>query len=167
MTGYGMMKHFSGIAVAQSRTHISILTKTYLNTVFNNYGWDLTPTSIRMNPLNKFARSLDDTPSLDPVNRTRADNTRFRYHAAIGELIWPVITTRPEISYPVVKLSQLSSNPAKVHYDAVYGICQYIFGTRNGGLAYTHNVPTNWGPIVTNVPLRAQPMDSKEDHIPT
>jgi hypothetical protein len=44
MTRYGMMTHFSGIDVSQSWTHISILTKTYLDTVFNNYSWDLTTT---------------------------------------------------------------------------------------------------------------------------
>jgi hypothetical protein len=137
MTRYGMMKHFNGIDVSQSRTHISISTKTYLDTVFTNYGWNLTPTSLPMNPSNEFVRALDDATPLDPVERTRADNTRFRYRAAIGELIWPMITTRPEISYPVVKLSQFSSNPAKVHYDAVYGIFQYLFGTRKDDLTYT------------------------------
>jgi hypothetical protein len=99
------MKHFSGIDMSQSRTHISISTKTYLNTVFNNYGWDLTPTSLLMNPLNEFVSALDEATPLDPVERTRADTTRFRYHEAIGKLIWPMITTRPEISYPVVNLS--------------------------------------------------------------
>jgi hypothetical protein len=109
---------------------------------------------------------LDDATPLDPVERTRADNTRFRYRAAIGELMWPMITTRPEISYPVVKLSQFSSNPAKVHYDAVSGIFQYLFGTRNDDITYTRTVPTYWGPVITHVPLRSHPMDRKEEHIP-
>jgi hypothetical protein len=166
ITRYGMMKHFNGIDVSQSRTHISISTKTYLDTVFTSYGWNLTPTSLPMNPSNEFVRALDDATPLDPVERTRADNTRFRYRAAIGELIWPMITTRPQISYPVVKLSQFSSNPAKVHYDAVYGIFQYLFGTRNDALTYTRTVPTDWGPVITHVPLRSQPMDHKEERIP-
>jgi hypothetical protein len=167
MTRYGMMKIFNGIDVSQSRTHTSISTKTYLDTVFTNYGWNLTPTSLPMNPSNEFVRALDDATPLDPVERTRADNTRFRYRAAIGELIRPMITTRPEISYPVVKLSQFSSNTAKVNYDAVYGIFQYLFGTRNDGITYTLTVPTDWGPIITHVPLRSQPMDRKEEDIPT
>jgi hypothetical protein len=153
MTHCGMMKHSNGNDVSQSRTHISISTKTYLDTVFNNYGWDLTPTSLPMNPLNDFFIALDDATPLDLVERTRADNTCFRYLVAIGKLIWPMITTRPEISYPVVKLNQFSSNPEKEHYDAVYGIFQYLFGTRNDGIAYTPKVPTDWGPIITHVPL--------------
>jgi hypothetical protein len=53
MSQYGMMKHFNGIDVSQSRTHISISSRTYLDTVFKNYGWtDLTPTSLPMIPSN-------------------------------------------------------------------------------------------------------------------
>jgi hypothetical protein len=49
MKRYEMMTPSSGIDVSQSRTHISISTKTYLDTVFNNYSWDLTLTSLPMN----------------------------------------------------------------------------------------------------------------------
>jgi hypothetical protein len=91
-----MMKHFNGIDVYQSRTHISISSKTYLDTVFKNYGWKyLTPTSLPMNPSNEFVRALDSAEPLDPYECSRLDNTRFRYRAAIGELIWPMITTQP------------------------------------------------------------------------
>jgi hypothetical protein len=167
MTHYGMMTHFSGIDVSQSGTHISISTKTYLDTVFNNYSWDLMPTSLPMNPSNEFVRELDDATPLDPIERTRDNNTPFCYRAAKGELIWPLNTTRPESSCPVIKLSQLSSNPEKVYYDAICGIFQCLFGTRNDGLTYTHKIHTDWVPVVTHVPLRSQPMECKEEHIPS
>jgi hypothetical protein len=96
MSRYGTMKHFKGIAVYQSRTHISISSKIYLDTVFKNYGWKyITPTSLPMNPSYEFVRALDSAEPLDPSERSRLDNTRFRYRAAIGELIWLMITTRP------------------------------------------------------------------------
>jgi hypothetical protein len=57
---YGMMKHFNGIYISQSRTRVSISSKAYLDTVFKNYGWnDITPTSLPMNPSNEFVRALD------------------------------------------------------------------------------------------------------------
>jgi hypothetical protein len=88
------MKHFNGIFVSQSHTHISISSKTYLDTVFKNYGWKyLTPTSLPMNPSNEFTRALDSAEPREPSERSRLDNTRFCYHAAIGELIWMMITT--------------------------------------------------------------------------
>jgi hypothetical protein len=95
MSRYGMMKHFNGIDVYQSGTHISISSKTNLDTVFKNYGWkDLTPTLLPIGPSNEFVRALDFSEPLAPSKRSRLDNTRFRYRAAIGELIWPMITTR-------------------------------------------------------------------------
>jgi hypothetical protein len=116
MSLYGMLKNFNVIDVYQSRTNISISSKTYLDIVFQNYGWkDITPTSLPMNPSNEFVQALDSAEPLDPSERSCLDNTRFRYHAASGELIWPMITTRPEFSYPVIKLSQFATSPATIH----------------------------------------------------
>jgi hypothetical protein len=168
MSRYGMMKHFNGIDVYQSRTHISISSKTYLDTVFKNYGWaDLTPTSLPMNPSNHVVRALDSAEPLEPSERSRLDNTCFRYCAAIGELIWPMITTRPELYYPVVKLSQFATSPATIHYDAVYGIFQYLSGTRNAGLTYTRPAHITSGPVLKHTPLRSQPTDRLDEHVPT
>jgi hypothetical protein len=33
---------------------------------------------------------------------------------------------RPEISYPIIKLSQFATNPATIHHDAVFGMLQYL-----------------------------------------
>jgi hypothetical protein len=32
---------------------------------------------------------------------------------------------------------------------------------------YTRKIPTDWAPVITHVPLRSQPMDRKEEHIPS
>jgi hypothetical protein len=77
-----------------------------------------------------------------------------------------MITTRPELSYPIFKLSQFATNPATIHYDAVYGILQYLSGTRNGGLTYTRPEPMTWDPIVKHTPLRSQPTDQVDEHAP-
>jgi hypothetical protein len=167
MSRYGMMKHFNGIDVYQSHTHISISSKTYLDMVFKNYGWtDLTPTSLTMNPSNEFVRALDSAEPLEPSERYRLDNTRFRYRATIGELIWLMITTRPEL-YPVVKLSQFDTSPATIHYDAVYEIFQYLSGKRDDGLTYTRPEPMTSGPVLKHTPLRSQPTDRLDEHVPT
>jgi hypothetical protein len=41
------------------------------------------------------------------------------------------------------------------------------FSTFYDGLTYTRKIPTDWGPVITHVPLRSQPMDCKEEHIPS
>jgi hypothetical protein len=71
MSRYGMMKHCNIIDISKSRTRISISSKTCLDTVFNNYGWNyITPTSLLMNPSNEFIRALDSTESLEPTRRS-------------------------------------------------------------------------------------------------
>jgi hypothetical protein len=64
-----------------------------------------------------------------------------------------MITTHPELSYPVVKLSQFVKNPAVIHYDSVYSIFQYLSGTLNDRLMYTRPNPMTWAPVVKHTPL--------------
>jgi hypothetical protein len=79
MACYVMMKHFNGIDISQLTTHISISSKTYLDTVFKNYEWDdIVPTSLPMNPSNEFVRALDLVIPLEPAQRFKTDNGSFR-----------------------------------------------------------------------------------------
>jgi hypothetical protein len=110
-----------------------------------------------VNPSNEFVRALEYAEPPKPTQRSKLDSTRFRYRAVIGEFIWPVITTRPKLSYPIVKLSKFATNTAMIHYYAVYGIFEYLSGTRNDGLKYTRSEPMTWGPVVKHTPLRSQP----------
>jgi hypothetical protein len=115
-----MMKHFNGIEISQTRNNVSISSKTYLDMVFKNYDWNyITYTSLPMNPSNEFVRALDYAEPLKPTQRSKLNSTRFRYRAAIVELISTMITTRPKLSYPVVKLSQFATHQAAIHYYAV------------------------------------------------
>jgi hypothetical protein len=71
------------------------------------------------------------------------------------------------LSYPVVKLRQFATSPATIHYDAVYWFFQYLSGTRNDGLIYTRPVPMTLGPVLKHTPLRSQPIDRIDEHVPT
>jgi hypothetical protein len=59
-----------------------------------------------MNPSNEFVPALDYAEPLEPNHRARLGCTHFRYRAVIDELIWPMITMHPELSYPIVKLRE-------------------------------------------------------------
>ena len=50
-----------------------------------------------------------------------------------------MITCRPDISFPLIKLSQYSSNPAEAHYLAVKQIFRYLKATKSDGLYFWHN----------------------------
>jgi hypothetical protein len=77
-----------------------------------------------------------------------------------------MITTHPELPYPIVKLIQVSTNPATIHVNAIYGMFQYISITHDDGLTYTRPEPLTWGTVVKHTPLRSQPTDRIDEHVP-
>jgi hypothetical protein len=143
------------------------LSKTYFDTVFKTYDWNfITPISLPINPSNEFFRALDYAEPFDLNHRACLNSTCFRYRAAIDKLIWSMITTRPEISYPIIKLSLFATNPATIHYDAVFGIFQYLSVMPNHGLTHTRPKPLTCGPVVKCTHLCSQPADQIDEHVP-
>jgi hypothetical protein len=65
----------------------------------------------------------------------------FGYRQAIGELIYALVTCRPDISYAVIKLSQYSTRPARVHFEALKTIYRYINATMDEGIYYWRKTP--------------------------
>ena len=43
----------------------------------------------------------------------------FSYRQAIGEIIYAMVTCGPDISFPLIKLSQYSTHPSIGHFKAV------------------------------------------------
>jgi hypothetical protein len=43
---------------------------------------------------------------------------------------------------------------------------QYFSGTRNDRLTYTHPEPLTWGSVVKHEPIRSQPTDRIDEHVP-
>ena len=65
----------------------------------------------------------------------------FNYRQAIGELIFLMITCRPDISFPLIKLSQYSNAPAMEHYTAVKQIFRYVKATKTEGIYFWRKEP--------------------------
>ena len=52
-----------------------------------------------------------------------------------------MVTTRPDISFTIIKLSQFSTNPKDEHYDAVKEIFIYLYATKKHGIYYWRKTP--------------------------
>ena len=52
-----------------------------------------------------------------------------------------MVTCRPDISYPVVKLSQYSITPAREHYEAAKQLLLYLKATKTDGIYYWRSTP--------------------------
>lgn len=96
--------------------------------MLKNYRWThLIPASLPIIHPIIFFQSIDKTNHLYPDEREQMLKTCFRYWAAIGEPIWPMVTSQPDNSFPVVKLSQFSSFPESIYYAVVEGMIRYFF----------------------------------------
>ena len=60
--------------------------------------------------------------------------SQIPYREAVGCLMYLMVTTRPDIAYAVQAVSQHTSTPRLVHWEAVKRILRYLKGTVDAGL---------------------------------
>jgi hypothetical protein len=144
----GQLNRFNGVDVIQTKHYIKINNPTYLKKIINEHKWmvDNEPISCKPIPMNDnkdYIRQIEEAqpPSTPMTQRQLQIEMNFNYRQAIGELIYAMVTCRPDISYPLIKLSQYSSNPAQLHYKAVIDIFRYLNATIDDGLIYWRPQP--------------------------
>ena len=75
----------------------------------------------------EYQRALEEaTPLTIAELNAIEDRLGFSYRQAIGELIYALVTCRPDISFACIKLSQYSAKPASIHFNTVRRIYQYL-----------------------------------------
>ena len=67
-----------------------------------------------------YQRKLEksETPTNQEIAQIEKKHS-FRYMQAISELIYTLVTCGPDISFPIIKLSQYSIRPTKIHFEAI------------------------------------------------
>jgi hypothetical protein len=169
MKRQGLLEHYNGIDIIQTQDFITLHSGSYLRKILSNHGWDdLQPARLPMLADNGHINSLDNAiPPTSATDIQALEDNQFKYRGAIGELIWAMITCRPEISFPVIKLSQFSINPALEHYNAVKHVFRYLSGTLDYGLTYWRQAPNHALPFKSPPPLLSAPMDQPISHVPS
>ena len=74
------------------------------------------------------------------------------YRCGVGELIWAMTTTRPDVAFASVKLSQANSAPDEHHYHGVKHALKYLYSTRDDGIYFWRTAPRlefKEGPVPT------------------
>lgn len=142
----GLLERFNGVDILQTDTFLKISSQKYIEKIKTGHGWtdkDLI-TSNRPIPMHNDTKYLAEIEnSTGPTDNKEKDKLEkemgFSYRRGIGELIYAMVTTRPDISFAVIKLSQYASSPAKIHYDAVKQIFKYLYHTKTRGIIYWRN----------------------------
>jgi hypothetical protein len=124
--------------------------------------WLDVPTTPMPTPLGSsesFVRRLyEAVGDPDPKVQTALEKTMgIKYRKAIGELIWPMVTCRPDLSQAVVKCSQASACPSDIHFKAVRSIIRFVAATIDDGIYFWRveprlDLPDDPLPTITSSP---------------
>ena len=145
----GKVTMFNGIDVLQTKDYIKISVQTYIERICEKHlkAWmkvnDMpdrpTPLPTRKQFITSFLSAKGDKN--DKAQTKLANNMGFGYRSGIGELIYAMITCRPDISYATVAAAQHSACPAEIHYHGVRNILKYLYITREEGLYFWRSEP--------------------------
>ena len=134
--------------VRQTKHYIKLNNPSYIKKIIQEHQWMVEgiPTAncpIPMSEDKDYLRQLEsaELPSTEEQRIALQVEMKFNYRQAIGELIYAMVTCRPDISFPLIKLSQYSANPARMHYEAVINIFRYLNATIDDGLLYWRTSP--------------------------
>ena len=85
----------------------------------------------------EYNRNIEEATQLDNIALKEVEKQfGFTYRQGIGELLYAMIACRPDISFPLIKLSQYSTRPALIHFKAVQQLYKYLEQTPTEGIYY-------------------------------
>jgi hypothetical protein len=141
----GTLNKFNGLDILQTRDYVKIYCESFLDKVLKGHGWEETieqhnPIPMRNDTAYQAQLESATLPST-PEEQKQLQDENFNYRQAIGEAIYAMTIARPDIAFAVIKLSQYSANPAKIHYQAVRHLFKFLALTKTRGIYYWRKIP--------------------------
>ncbi len=106
----------------------------------------------------------DPSPTVQEELSTRMG---VKYRNGIGELIYALVTCRPDISYAVVKCAQSTIAPHEVHYHALHHLLKYLYVTKSDGIYFWRQTPNILLQPTPNPTINSSPSDILHRNRPT
>ena len=134
------VRRHNGIDINQSKWFIHVHCKTYIEKIC--YTKTFSYENIHQKPIplhadNAFIAKLEMSGSTDIQQiKQLEEKYGFKYRTATGELIFAMVTCRPDIGFAVMKLSQFNNSPSDAHFAAIIDIYRYLYATKEEGLTY-------------------------------
>jgi len=88
-------------------------------------------------------RNLQEAPVPISDDQQRALHLKmgFSYRQLMGEIMYPMVKCRPDISPHTIFLSQFMDNPGKAHYQSLKEVALYLANTIDDGIHYWRSSP--------------------------
>ena len=140
----GLITLFNGLDITQSRDFVKVSCRSYIERICEKYldGW-LSKHHIVNRPMplpqtDSFIKSFLSATG-DASESTQAKlsaSMGIKYRNVLGELIFALVTCRPDLSYPMVKCAQATTAPHEIHYHALKHLLKYLYSTKDNGIYY-------------------------------
>ena len=143
----GRLTRFNGVDIEQTHHYVKLFNATYLRKILINHEWlkDEQPTALFPTPMcseSSYLRDLENATPLTEVERARLEKKLgFTYRQGIGEILYALVTCRPDISFATIKLSQYSTKPSTEHFEALKQVYRYLHATIDDGIYYWRTEP--------------------------
>ena len=145
----GLVQLFNGINITQGQDNIKIHVTSYLERVLERHkDWlQHYPTNNEPLPMKSdkdTARELESAqPAMTADGKIDENAIKqleqeygFQYRSITGEMIFAMVTARPDISFATVKLCQYNSKPARAHFEAAKHLLLYLRDTKEDGITF-------------------------------
>ena len=155
LAGDSMLTIFNGVQVEQSSDYIRLHCEDYIDRLLARHGWSTPTVTPPREPMNVITyKAVDDDigpPEHSPEANDIAMQLGFSYRQLLGELMYAYVVCRPDIGFALSKLSQYSTHPGIIHYQALKHVALYLRGTKAWGIMY-------WRPVhMPSLPRGSQP----------
>ena len=146
----GLIKRYNGVDIVQSASHIKVHCGTYIDKItktkrLHDMTTDSTKPRVPISWDSKYMEKFDT--SIGPMEESERDalaaKKGFKFRQATGELLFAMVTCRPDIAFAVLKLTQHNINPAEIHYDAAIEVYKYLLSTKEKGIQYWRQQPNS------------------------
>jgi hypothetical protein len=148
----GILNKFNGVDILQSRDYIKLSCESFLSKVITQHGWEETITQHNPVPMRcdtAYQAQLESAEQPETESeRKQLHNEFFNFRQCIGEAIYAMTVARPDIAYAVIKLSQYSANPAKIHYQALRQLFKYLALTTTKGIYFWRKITVPSLPVI-------------------
>jgi hypothetical protein len=89
------------------------------------------------------ATPMDEKQALLPFQGTATKGQILEFQTKIGTLIWLMVSTRPDISFAVIKLAKYAKNPSDNHFQALKRVFRYLAGTKFLTISFLPEIDLN------------------------
>ena len=171
----GLVDMFNGMDILQTRDYVKMSCKTYLERVLGKHiqnGLNVKLLPNKPTPLpttGKFMESFMGAKgdADEKAQRKLVKEMGFGYRQAIGEMIYAMVTCRPDLSFAVTASSQHSACPAEIHFHGVKHMMKYAYVTRDDGIIFWRSQPNKDLPLVDPPPISSAEHDLLLDGRPS